>query len=218
MTDDKSKKDWNFKVEELPEGKATDKESIKKRVKSKIKNDLTFDLERKPLNQERAEQSSKKVRRVYSGADAHGSSHGFHNYDKTSLQKRLFAYLIDLFIITVCGLGIHFLISAFVPSSISHIIESVPLLELCLDALVIYFVLIRQLQTHSSTIGKRYFHLEVITTEGPYLSFGECFMREIVGKLILSALLPISILLILFQPQGRSLHDYIAATMVVDTE
>ena len=219
MTDDNSNDDWNFKVEDIANKKSDIAGSIKKRISKRNKREPVIELERSRPRENNADESNKRTsHRVYTSSDMESNGKGFDQFQKIELKKRLFAYCIDLIIITACAFVFHLIFAFALPESIVSFTKKFPYIEILFDAFIIYLVLIRQLQVHSSTIGKRYFHLEVVTPQGPYLSLGECFMREIVGKLVLSALLPLSCILIIFQKQGRSIHDYIAGTMVVDTE
>jgi uncharacterized RDD family membrane protein YckC len=71
-------------------------------------------------------------------------------------------------------------------------------------------------QSKGATPGKLLFGLRVVdATTGTYLSWGQTFMREIVGKVISGLTLTIGFLMAAFRPDKRALHDLLAGTQVL---
>ena len=71
--------------------------------------------------------------------------------------------------------------------------------------------------TRSTTIGKKYFNLQVVRTDDSKMDLTRAFVREIIGKLISYVVLFIGIFWIIFDKQKQGWHDKIAGTYVVYT-
>ena len=220
MSDDEgNKKDWKFEVESLDEEQAKPKEELKERIRQKSKSEPSLQLERnkKPVDKSRNNQR-KSVHRVYSTGDIPVNEFTFDQCNPAPLDKRIMALIIDGLVVVGLSLILKFTFKMallkFYPEGESGFYS----LSKILDLILAYLVFVRPLQTKSASLGKRYFHLEVVTKEGPYLSFFQSFIRELLVKVIFIILFPITILSCLLSKKRRGIHDLISGTMVVDTQ
>lgn len=78
-----------------------------------------------------------------------------------------------------------------------------------------YFWLLTGL--YGQTLGKRLLRIEV-QAGTQHVNLGRAFVREVVGKLVASAVIFIGLLWIAFDPQKRGWHDFIAGTRAVRVE
>ena len=213
------KNDWDFKVEELKDESGEKKNSFSDRLKKRSHEHLNFDLEstKKPTREERPS-ANLKNRRVYSSSDDSSYAIPFDRYKPASMRKRALASTIDGLIVISLTYLVIFCLYAFLPKEAVSLLKSIPFFSSVIGFIFTYIFIIGPLQAKSTTIGKRVFHLEVVSEDGPYLSMMPALMRETIGKSVSITLFPISIGLILLQKERRTLHDYIAGTMVIDTE
>jgi uncharacterized RDD family membrane protein YckC len=69
--------------------------------------------------------------------------------------------------------------------------------------------------THSATVGKMVFNLQVVKISNEKLSFLEAGLRDSLGKIISSSLLGIGYLIAFFRRDKYALHDLIFKTKVI---
>lgn len=67
-----------------------------------------------------------------------------------------------------------------------------------------------------ATPGKMIFNIKVLDAEtGQYLTWGQCFLRDTVGKFFSTALLLFGYIIAAFRRDKKSLHDLIAGTQCI---
>ena len=87
---------------------------------------------------------------------------------------------------------------------------------------VFFYLLYAAISTlifRGQTIGKRLMGIRIVRTDSSFLSKGPILSREILGKVIINSipLVPfVSLLMLLLTKDNRTLHDYLAGTLVVD--
>lgn len=125
---------------------------------------------------------------------------------KAQIESRLFALIIDAFILSFLTEAINKMIH--VP--FFHIGYSVLGGVTSLGAIltVLYFGLMEG-SSRGATIGKQVMKIRVTTLNGQRLSYRSAFLRGI-GRLV-----PLGWLLV-FTQDGRALHDYMGGSHVVD--
>ena len=65
------------------------------------------------------------------------------------------------------------------------------------------------------TPGKMLVRVKVIRTDGSAMTYGQAFLREVLGKFVSGILLGIGYLMVAFDSQKQGLHDKIADTYVI---
>ena len=132
---------------------------------------------------------------------------------------RLAAYLVDLLIVGIALLiiKIPIWISALAtPNNIvvKDIIFDYSIKDIVLYLLkVAYFVLLTYYT--GSTLGKKLFHLKVISSEERDMTFFEVIFRESVGRFLASVIIKIGYIMIGIDKEKRGLHDLLSDTSVV---
>lgn len=132
---------------------------------------------------------------------------------------RLAAYLVDLLIVGIALLiiKIPIWISALAtPNNIvvKDIIFDYSIKDIVLYLLkVAYFVLLTYYT--GSTLGKKLFHLKVISSEERDMTFFEVIFRESVGRFLASVIINIGYIMIGIDKEKRGLHDLLSDTSVV---
>lgn len=122
--------------------------------------------------------------------------------------RRIFAYLIDLSIVySLADLANKFYSNNMALAGISLYVAIIH---------IVYFVFATY--TTSQTIGKAVLGIRVESHNGDKPSFSDILFREIVGRLITSLTTFISCLFIIFSGTKKSIHDYVADTVVVKEE
>ncbi len=104
------------------------------------------------------------------------------------------------------------------PQNVSFAATSIRICSvLSLGFYVLYTTLCTYL--YGKTVGKKLMGIEV-TYFGEFKPIFWCLLREAFGKVILNTtiIVPlVSIIMVLFTPKHRAIHDYIGNTMVVET-
>ncbi len=132
---------------------------------------------------------------------------------------RLAAFLVDLFIVNVGLLTVRFPIWKINMMSPDNFMERDLIFQYSLwDILiylltVVYFVLMTYYT--GSTLGKKLFHLRVVSTEGRELSFYEVVYRETIGRFLAKVICFLGYFLILLEKEKRGIHDLLADTCVI---
>jgi uncharacterized RDD family membrane protein YckC len=219
MSEDKNKKNaWDFKVEDLGEEEDEGKRSFSEKLNKRIGDGprIEVELRRKPTKEEDLP-IQKKHRRVYSGIED-SNEITFENYIKCDSKKRLLAGAVDLLFFVVLYSISRFCFGFIDGQGFSSLLGLIPYKEAVSGGLILSFINIVTLQTQSTTISKKLFNLEVLSEDGAYLPFSTALMRESLGKVISISLLPLTLAMLFLNKKGRTLHDIIAGTMVVDEQ
>ena len=132
---------------------------------------------------------------------------------------RLAAYLVDLLIVgtALLVIKIPIWISAFAsPDNIvvRDIIFSYSIKDIVLYLLkVAYFVILTYYT--GSTLGKKLFHIKVVSTEERKLTLFEVVFRESVGRFLASVIIYIGYIMAGIDKEKRGLHDMLSDTNVI---
>lgn len=132
---------------------------------------------------------------------------------------RLAAYLVDLLIVgtALLVIKIPIWISAFAsPDNIvvRDIIFSYSIKDIVLYLLkVAYFVILTYYT--GSTLGKKLFHIKVVSTEDRKLTLFEVVFRESVGRFLASVIIYIGYIMAGIDKEKRGLHDMLSDTNVI---
>lgn len=133
--------------------------------------------------------------------------------------RRFVAYLIDLILLSVIGLGlgVGFVGAVRAWAEARAASTSVILLAQCLTVLipVAYFVVFWA--TTGQTPGKMAMGIKVISTDGSPLSWGKALLRYL-GYIISGLVLYIGFIWVAFDAKRQGWHDKIAGTYVVPKE
>jgi len=133
-----------------------------------------------------------------------------------SVGKRFFAFFID----SLCILFLYLILGFIL--GMQHIfdwISSLPLLGLWWFAgmLLVSWLYYATLESSSlqATIGKRLFNLRVVNQKGEKIGFIRATIRHF-GKYLSRFTFCIGFLLVFFTKKKQTLHDKIAATLIVE--
>jgi uncharacterized RDD family membrane protein YckC len=126
---------------------------------------------------------------------------------------RFFASLIDAVLI-FAGAAAIFAIGAALDNDMSWTVAG-------LGAATVYFLYHPLLVAfnHGQTLGKKLLAVKVVNNDGSSTGFGRAFVREVLFKLVPSALSPLNLIDYLwaaFREDRRTLHDLGAGTAVVE--
>lgn len=124
---------------------------------------------------------------------------------KAGFVFRVAAYIIDIFLI-----GIPWVIVVLIGVNTGKSQYYEYLLYL------IYATILTGL--YGTTIGKRFFKMRVITEDGYKPKFGTAILRDLLGKIISSAILSLGFFWVIWDKDKQGWHDKIAKTYVVFTE
>jgi len=69
-----------------------------------------------------------------------------------------------------------------------------------------------------ATLGKKFFGLKVISTDGEKVGLGKAFLREVLGKFVSSVVLSLGYFWVIWDKDKQSWHDKIAGTYVIKQE
>lgn len=145
--------------------------------------------------------------------------HRYPNYFYAGFWMRLFAYLIDLFVIQSIGrLSVNNLFTAFHWPKEATEFSSYSLAHIAVYLL--YFILFTKL-TNGQTLGKMVFGLRVVCFKEEKLSWGTVIIREGFCRYMLSVtffgfkVLQMLYLVLLFTPQKQHVGDLLSDTSVV---
>lgn len=125
---------------------------------------------------------------------------------------RLIAYIIDLIVVAALG-G---LLNTFSFGLLNRELYFPILGENALSyvvAMFSYFVLMTYY--FSQTLGKMIMKIKVETNKGTKLKISDVLYREVIGRLLTTALFNIAYIAVVFTDKKKGLHDYIADTVVV---
>lgn len=146
-------------------------------------------------------------------------------------QARFFALLFDLAIIYAVSLIIMFrpilaMIDVFVKHTNGNIISLFVSALLSGGVVMIFmFIYFLVLPVHwkGQTIGKRFFRVRVIKTDGTDVTFQTLFLREVIGRLLIVFMsfgfsILADIVMILASETHQTFHDTLAFTKVINVE
>jgi len=128
---------------------------------------------------------------------------------------RCLAYIIDSIIIYLIATGIYALITIVISGDPLMADEDYQQLFQGIFIIIFYlyyWVLTAIIQT---SIGKRLLNMKIVSKKGNEISWGQAFMREVVGKFISSIILNIGFFMIGFTDKKQGLHDNISDTYVI---
>ena len=128
-----------------------------------------------------------------------------------ALDKRIFAYIIDIIILVMFSIGATFLFS--INNNISSKINVI----LPVSSLVYYVIsAILESSKYKASLGKIILGLQVTTIDGNELSFAQAITRNII-KYISSLVLFLGHFFAFFNDQKQALHDKVINSIVVKT-
>jgi uncharacterized RDD family membrane protein YckC len=137
-----------------------------------------------------------------------------------SIFIRLLAFSIDVMVITCLASLISIAVIAgyaLSPGSLSAPpLPSLSLILICGSTFIVVFYFTYLTMNGSATVGKSIFRLKVVRPDGSHLNFIRAFIRCIAYLPSLSFWL-ITLLVALFF-RGRSIHDVIAGSQVIEEE
>ncbi len=128
--------------------------------------------------------------------------------------RRLFAYLLDLLLVTAVFFVIGLIIGIVAPNISESIVEAVFNIVGVL-AMWIYFAN-SESGSHQATFGKRALGLKVCDEYGNRLTFGRASGRFF-GKFLSGLIVGIGFLMVAFTQKKQGLHDLMAKALVIRT-
>lgn len=132
---------------------------------------------------------------------------------------RLAAYIVDMIIVSVALLVVRipvWISTIAAPHNfiVKDIIFDYSIKDIVFYLLkVTYFVLLTYYT--GSTLGKKLFHLRVVSTEERKMTFFEVAFRETVGRFLSSVIIYVGYIMIDVDKEKRGLHDLLSDTSVV---
>lgn len=132
---------------------------------------------------------------------------------------RLAAYLVDSLIIGAALLVVRvpvWIVSLFRPDNllVRDLIFQYSLMDiLCAALTAAYFILMTYMT--GATLGKKLFHLCVVSSEDRKPTLWELTVRETVGRFLSALILCAGYLVVGIQKEKRGLHDWFADTRVI---
>ncbi len=141
------------------------------------------------------------------------------NQVRAGFFVRLAAYLIDEIIV---GAGVialkvlFFFVTLALPGSLlkQNFIFEYSVVDIILYAVgVTYFILFTYCT--GSTVGKKLFHLQVVSVEDRKVTLFEVIYRETVGRFLSGLVLSIGYFLVVVHKEKKALHDLLSDTQVV---
>lgn len=146
-------------------------------------------------------------------------------------KTRIFALLFDMAIVYAISLLVMFrpivaMIDAFLSRTNGNIfslfLSAMLAGGIVMIVMIIYF-LVLPVYWKGQTIGKRFFKIRVVKTDGGDVTFQTLFLREVIGRILivimsfgLSSLADVATLLI--SESHKTFHDTLAFTKVVNVE
>jgi uncharacterized RDD family membrane protein YckC len=129
-------------------------------------------------------------------------------YRIASIGDRIFAYLIDLLVVSIYSIGVIFSVSRFWGDMTPwHSILFLP---------VIFYHLLWEILMNGQSPGKLLMRIKVVKSDGTQLSVGTCFLRWIFRFIdILLAGGSIATLTLIINGKGQRLGDIAASTTVL---
>lgn len=127
------------------------------------------------------------------------------------LIKRTLAFIVDIFLSMIASyLVIDLLLSLILPRSVYVFIAKND--WVLLPAYFFVFTLV-----WGATLGKKLLGLVVVKLDGGKANTLDVFLREVIGRSLSSAVFLIGYLWVFINKDGKSWHDLISGTTVVDT-
>lgn len=128
------------------------------------------------------------------------------------LWRRIFAYAVDLVLLGVLWLA------AFLVMSIAGLLSLgllFPLIPVALTLLPIAYHTLLIGGPRAATVGMQLFGLEVRSWTGAPPTYWQALIMTVVFYTTMSLTGFLILAVALFNPRGRTLHDYLSATVVV---
>lgn len=128
------------------------------------------------------------------------------NLSSASFQQRLFAYTIDLLLVSIL-------------TKVVTTFGGAGDFTALIGSLLTLFYFVFSQHRFQRTLGKHVMGLRVVSNEDDSpLSWGQLILRETIGRTIMNLTFWIAYLLVLFSEERRGLHDRLAKTRVVTTQ
>lgn len=157
-----------------------------------------------------AKEEPNKKRKIQASEDI------INNFIFTSFWKRLFAWIIDSIIISTIVIGLIYLLTTDIPTSIEAATQRD--LNLITQSIVIanliYYTILEG--SISQTIGKKILGIKVYKVNGEKIGFSYALVRRI--GLIVPFLNLIDGASILFTSKNQRIFDIVASTIVIDSK
>lgn len=132
---------------------------------------------------------------------------------------RFFAYLVDVVLVGAVLLGYKFTMWTLSLSSPDNFLVRNLLFEYSLADIISYgcIALYFILMTHyaGATLGKKLFHLRVISVDGSRLTWTNVIYRETIGRFLSEVILFIGYFMIAVDEEKKGFHDILCDTRVV---
>ena len=132
---------------------------------------------------------------------------------------RLCAYAIDMLIVGFGLLVIRIPVGILSMSAPDNFITRDLVFEYSISDIVLWMLtvlyFVAMTYNTGSTLGKKLFRLEVISTDGENLNFFEVLYRESIGRYLSGVILWVGYLIIGVDSEKRGFHDMLADTRVV---
>jgi uncharacterized RDD family membrane protein YckC len=87
-----------------------------------------------------------------------------------------------------------------------------------ISGLVVVAYSVFAIATYQTTLGKNFFHLRVISTDGSKIGFGKAIIREFLGKILSSIVFSLGYLWVIWDKEKQGWHDKLARTYVIQTQ
>ena len=152
-----------------------------------------------------SESSSKQVDTNSQANSAPSQSVGVvDNTEKAGFIVRAGANILDSFLIILPSV----VILAIIPNVDEDITKS-------LIGLVFLIYMTLATGLYGTTLGKKFFHLRVISVDGKKVGLGKALVRETLGKIISSVILNLGFLWIIWDKKKQGWHDKLGKSVVI---
>lgn len=151
---------------------------------------------------------------------------------KAKVKHRVMAFLFDWLIVYAFSLVVLALPIIKLISSIHNSVSSSELFSLfltliylgliCFTFIIFYFIVI-PIQLNGQTLGKKFFGLRMVKTNGEKVDYLTLIVRELIGKILIDfSTLGLSMitrfLVMIINKEHMSFHDTLASTIVIDID
>jgi uncharacterized RDD family membrane protein YckC len=130
------------------------------------------------------------------------------------LWRRVLAYFVDLLCIGVIGVGVWFVFAALWLLSFGLL---GPLLWFLFGLVPLAYHTLLLSGSHSATFGMRAFDLELHSVSGERPSFLQALIQTALFYITVGMTCSLILLVALFNRRRRTLHDFLAGTLMVRT-
>ncbi|HEX7007377.1 MAG TPA: RDD family protein [Alphaproteobacteria bacterium] len=134
-------------------------------------------------------------------------------YYRNVLWRRMFAHVVDTLIVAL----------VMAPVLIGLLLTAIVTLGLVAIPLALAFIVVRALYyilytggARSATPGMRLFGIELRAIDGGRPGYLQTAIRTLLYYATIAVFTPLILLVVLFNRQGRGVHDYLSGTVVVN--